>query len=201
MIYVDSVTDDVTASGIGTRRIIPLRRRRVDWILLLFFAINLFFITYFVDIEQLTIGNPYHFTYPAWPPHAIVNMVHSYGTKYDPLLMARPAFWRMTIWIDVLWNGPFYVAAIYAINRGRDWIRVPALVWSGSMSAVVLIILAEEYNGVHATPHFPIVLLLNIPWVALPLGTIARMSRQHPFTEPASPEARPLVAPAAEAGH
>ena len=83
-------------------------------------------------------------------------MVHSYGQKYDPLLMARPAFWRMTIWIDVIWNGPFYVAAIYAISRGREWIRVPALIWSGSMSAVVLIILAEEYNGIHASPHFPI---------------------------------------------
>jgi hypothetical protein len=166
------------------RQVIPLRNRKLDWILLAFFAVNLFFITYFVDIEQLTIANPYHFSYPAWPPHAIVNMVHSYGQKYDPLLMARPAFWRMTIWIDVLWNGPFYVAAIYAISRGREWIRVPALVWSGSMSTVVLIILAEEYNGIHATPHFPIVLLLNIPWLALPLGTILRMAREHPFTRP-----------------
>jgi hypothetical protein len=175
------------------RQVIPLRNRKLDWILLAFFAVNLFFITYFVDIEQLTVANPLHFSYPAWPPHAIVNMVHSYGQKYDPLLMARPAFWRMTIWIDVLWNGPFYIAAIYAISRGREWIRVPALIWSGSMSAVVLIILAEEFNGVYATPHFPIVLLLNIPWLALPLGTILRMAREHPFTRSLSP----LSAPAA----
>jgi len=181
---------------VPARRTIPLRSRKVDWVLLAFFAVNLFFITYFVDIEQLTIANPYHFTYPAWPPHAIVDMVHSYGLKYDPLLMARPAFWRMTIWIDVLWNGPFYVAAIYAISRGREWIRVPALVWSGSMSAVVLVILAEEYNGIHASPHFPIVLLLNVPWLALPLGTIIRMAREHPFTRPAAAPAE-LPRPAA----
>ena len=185
------MTDGTTSPGSAAvaiasfapgRQVIPLRDRKADWVLLAFFAVNLFFITYFVDIEQLTIANPFHFTYPAWPPHAIVNMIHSYGQNYDPLLMARPAFWRMTIWIDVLWNGPFYVAAIYAISRGREWIRVPALIWSGSMSAVVLIILAEEYNGVHATPHFPIVLLLNIPWLALPLGTIVRMAGEHPFT-------------------
>ena len=172
----------VAATIAPRRQVIPLRNRKADWILLAFFAVNLFFITYFIDIEQLTIANPFHFTYPAWPPHAIVDMVHSYGQKYDPLLMARPAFWRMTIWIDVLWNGPFYVAAIYAISRGREWIRVPALIWSGSMSAEVLIILAEEYNGIHASPHFRIVLLLNIPWLALPLGTIIRMAREHPFT-------------------
>ncbi|MGH3303707.1 MAG: hypothetical protein ACRDOK_18915 [Streptosporangiaceae bacterium] len=60
-------------------------------------------------------------------------------------------------------NGPFYVAANYAITRGRQWIRVPALIWSDSMSAVVLIILADEYDDIHANPHFPVVLLLNVP--------------------------------------
>ena len=58
----------------------------------------------------------------------------------------------MTIWIDVLRNGPFYLAAIYAISRGRDWIRVPALVWSGTMTAVVLVILAEEAGPLPAGP-------------------------------------------------
>src|ERR1700735_3844564 len=109
--------------------------------------------------------------------------------------MARPAFWKMTIWIDVLWNGPFYVAAIYAITRGRDWIRVPALVWSGSMSAVVLIILAEEHSGIYRTPHFGFVLLLNLPWLALPIGPIIRVAREHPFTELAG-----VAGPAGPAG-
>jgi hypothetical protein len=172
------------AGSPALRRPIPLSRRRLDWILLAFFAVNLFFITYFVDIEQITVANPFHFSHPLWPPKPIVDMVHSYGKMYDPLLMARPAFWRMTIWIDVIWNGPFYVFAIYAISRGREWIRVPALVWCGSMTAVVLIILAEEYDGVHAAPQFGIVLALNVPWLLLPLLTLIRMARQHPFTEP-----------------
>jgi hypothetical protein len=174
----------MTASAqVRSRRPIPLRRRKTDWVLIAFFAVNLFFTTYFVDIEQLTIANPAHFRYPAWPPAPIVNLVHSYGRLYDPLLLARPAFWRMTIWIDVLWNGPFYAAAIYALIRGRDWIRLPALVWCGSMTAVVLIILAEEHSGVHAAPHFGIVLALNLPWLVLPLATLIRMAREHPVTE------------------
>jgi len=185
------------------RRSIPLSRRRLDWVLLAFFAVNLFFITYFVDIEQLTIANPNHFQYPLWPPKPFVDMVHSYARTYDPLVLARPAFWKMTIWIDVIWNGPFYAFAIYAIARGRDWIRVPALVWCGSMSAVVLIILAEEYSGVHRTPHFGIVLALNLPWLLLPLLTGVRMAREHPFTEPvpaAEPEPSPAKAPLPGAG-
>ena len=180
------------------RRPIPLSRRRLDWILLAFFAVNLCFITYFIDIEQLTIANPFHFQYPLWPPRPFVDLVHSYARMHDPLLLARPAFWRMTIWIDVIWNGPFYVAAIYAISRGRDWIRVPALVWCGSMSAVVLIILAEEYSGIHRAPNFGFVLALNLPWLLLPLGVLLRMAREHPFTELVTSVAEPATSAAEE---
>jgi hypothetical protein len=40
---------------------------------------------------------------------------------------------------------------------------------------------------VHKTPHFGVVLALNLPWLLLPLGTLIRMAREHPFSEPAPP--------------
>ena len=43
------------------RQIIPLKERPVDWVLLVFFVINLGFITYIVDVEQLVIADPKHF--------------------------------------------------------------------------------------------------------------------------------------------
>ncbi|HEX6872865.1 MAG TPA: emopamil-binding family protein, partial [Micromonosporaceae bacterium] len=117
-----------------------------------------------------------------------VDLVHWYGANYDPLLMARPPFWRMTIWIDVVFFGPFYLAAIYAFIRGRSWIRVPALVWSGTMMANVLIILMDERYGVTPAPNFPLVLALNLPWLLTPVAMILRMRREHPFrrAEPAA---------------
>jgi hypothetical protein len=113
-----------------TRVPVPLRRRPVDWLFLVFLVLNATVITYMVDLEQLVIADPADFDYPPWPPPPLVDLVHWYGERYDPLLMARPPFWQMTIWIDVLFFGPFYFFAIYAFARGRDWIRVPALVWS-----------------------------------------------------------------------
>ena len=50
------------------RRAILLRQRPLDLFIVAFFVINLFFITYIVDIEQIIIADPYHFTYPLWPP-------------------------------------------------------------------------------------------------------------------------------------
>jgi hypothetical protein len=169
------------------RQPIPISQRRVDLGFVAFFLLNFGFITYVVDLEQLVIADPARFSYPLWPPAPLVDLVHWYGDRFDPLLMARPPFWRMTIWIDVLYFGPFYLAATYAFVRGRDWIRVPALVWSGLMTANVLIILMEERYGAWATPHLPIVLALNLPWLLLPAAMIWRMHHDHPFTATAAP--------------
>jgi len=161
---------------------VPLRQRRWDIVFVAFFAVNLLVITYVVDLEQLVIVDPHHFRYPWWPPGPMVDLVHWYGDRYDPLLMARPPFWRMTIWIDVVFFGPFYLAAVYAFVRGRDWIRVPALVWSGMMLANVLILLMEERYGRWASPHFTAVLSANVAWLLLPCAVVWRMRRDAPFT-------------------
>ncbi len=166
-----------------SRRRIPLSERPWDYGFLAFFLLNLFFITYIVDLEQLVIANPQHFTYPIWPPAPLVDMVHSYARALDPLVLARPPWWKMTIWFDALLFGPFYACSIYATIRGRDWIRIPSLLYGASIITIVCIILSEEYGGPYATPHFPIVLLLNLPWIIVPALIILRMARsEHPFT-------------------
>ena len=183
-----------------------LRDRRVDLVFIAFFVVNLGFITYFFDVEQLTVANAIHMTaYPAWPPAPIVDLVHWYGNHWDPLLMARPAFFRMTIWIDVVAFGPFYAFAIYAFIRGRDWIRVAALVWAGVMMANVAMILFEEHDGIYATSHFGMVLGANLPWGLLPVAVIIRLARDHPFTtvraaRAGSSDATSTVVPAGPTG-
>lgn len=161
--------------------LIPLRQRKLDWFFIGFFLINLLFITYIVDIEQLIIPDPYHFTQPLWPPAPMVKMIHNYGTTLDPLLMARPQWWKNTIWLDVVFYGPFYVAALYAFIKGKNWIRIPAIFYSGMMFADVFIILGEEIAGPHATPHLPIVLLLNLPWLLMPIFLTLRLRKEGPF--------------------
>jgi hypothetical protein len=172
---------------------VPLRKRPYDLAFIAFFLINLLFITYVIDIEQLIIANPNSFTYPAWPPGPVVDLVHSYGNHYDPLLMARPPFWRATIWIDVLYFGPFYALGLYAFIRGRNWIRVPALVWSGLMLANVSIILFDERYGVTPAPNFLRVVGFNLLWLLFPILMIIRMRRDRPF------ERTPAAVPAPQA--
>lgn len=165
------------------RKVIPLSKRPGDIVVLVFFLVNVLFITYFVDLEQLVIPNVAHFTYPIWPPAPAVDLMHHWGNMVDPLLMARPAWWKMTIWLDVLCFGPFYVVAIFAYSKGKEWIRIPSIIYSSVMITNVIIILGDEYAGIHASPNFPVVLLENLPWLLFPLFIIYRMWRyEHPFT-------------------
>jgi hypothetical protein len=169
------------------RQPLPLSQRRGDILILAFFLVNLLFITYFVDLEQLVIADPTHFTYPLWPPAWAIDLMHHWGQMFDPLLMARPAWWKMTIWIDALAFGPFYAVAIFAYIKGKEWIRIPSIIYSSVMLTNVTIILGDEYAGVHAAPNFLVVFLENLPWLLFPLYIIYRMWRAtYPFTRPLS---------------
>ena len=68
---------------------IPLSERRSDWLFIGFFILNISFITYQVDLEQLVIDDPRDFEYPLWPPAPVVDLVHWWGDNFDPVLMAR----------------------------------------------------------------------------------------------------------------
>jgi len=65
-----------------------LGRRPWDVAFIAFFVVNLGFITYVVDLEQLVIADPAHFAYPVWRPPFLVDLVHWWGREFDPLLLA-----------------------------------------------------------------------------------------------------------------
>lgn len=181
------------------RRPIPLSERKYDIVFLIFFSINILFITYMVDVEQIIIDDPSDFAYPMWPPKPVVDLVHWWGSNFDPLLMERPVFWQMTIWIDTLFFGPFYAFAIYAFARGRDWIKNWSLLYAATIMTNVIILVGEELMGDHAASSPAIVAMANASWFLIPLLLIVRVWPEHPFTREAAPglESESAAAPAA----
>ena len=135
---------------------------------------------------------------------AVVDLVHWWGRNFDPALMARPVWWRATIWIDALFFGPYYAVALYAFIKGRRFIRLPSLVWASVMMTNVTIILFEEMIGPHATPARGLVLLVNAPWFLFPLLMLWRMGGTgEPFARrrgAPSAEPREALRAAAETG-
>ncbi len=173
------------------RETIPLKERKIDWVILGFFFINLTFISYQVDTEQLVIKDVNNFDYPPWPPAPVIDLIHWWGRNFDPALMARPVWWQMTIWIDQIFFGPFYAAALYAFWRGRERIRNWCFLWAASMMTNVTIIMGEEVWGPHATDRLGIVAFANASWFLFPVFVIVRMWGAHPFTRGAGARSTP----------
>jgi hypothetical protein len=70
-------------------------------------------------------------------------------------------------------------------SKGKEWIRIPSIIYASTLLTVVLVILGEEIAGTHATPHLPVVLLANLPSLLFPIYIIYRMWRYpEPFTMP-----------------
>jgi len=164
------------------RQTIPLKDRKADYFYLAFFFLNILYITYIVDLEQIVISNPDHFTYPLWPLPFLVDNVHWWGSHFDPLQWARPTWWKATIWLDALFFGPYYLFAIYAFIKGKEWIRIPTIIYSSILFTNVTIIMSEEIWGPHATPHLFIVSVANAPWLFVPIFLVWKMwKKEHPF--------------------
>jgi hypothetical protein len=171
------------------RQPIPLKRRPFDMVLLGFFGINLLLVTYVISLEQIVIATPFAYAPPAWPPQFLLTIIHWWEKTFDPLLWARPAWYRATIWLDVLVFGPYYVTALYAFGRGRDWIRIPSVIWASIMFTNVFIILFDELGGAYASPHPVVVVMANAAWLLAPFIVGWRvLRRQHPFTEEVLPQ-------------
>ena len=95
-----------------------------------------------MDIEQLIIKDVVEYRAKKlsvpWPPKIGIEMAHDWGLKSDPLQLARPVWFITTIWWDVLYFGPFYLFAIYAFTFGKDWIRIPSLLYGVRAKSFIL---------------------------------------------------------------
>lgn len=135
-----------------------------------------------VSSSGSTIYGRWEGSYPVWPPRSAVDVIRWYGCSYDPPLMARPAWWRSTIWSDSLLFGPFYVVAIWAYWVGDKRIRIPTIIYASVIATNVFVIMFEEYYGVNHTASPTLVTLLNVPWFVIPLLALARMwAEEEPF--------------------
>lgn len=129
------------------------------------------------------VADPSHFSYPVWPLPPVVDAIHWWGRNFDPLVLARPLWWRALIWIEVLLYGPFYAVAIYAYVRRRDWIRIPSIMWATAMLMSVCVVLTEETLGPVRSAQLTAVWAANAGYIVFPLLVLARMiPAERPFT-------------------
>jgi hypothetical protein len=119
----------------------------------------------------------------------------NYAGIADPLLVANPMFLRIQATICTFVFGPFYLALAYALARGLDWIRIPALMYSAANIYCMTVVFGVNMFGEYRPTHVPLWLLCTAPYLIYPFILAFRMRSAQPFSEARS--AQPLLTRAA----
>ena len=154
----------------------PLRRRPLDLFLVACFSLFAFtslvyepFVVFGVDLAGAAdpVGRSWF-----W-----------YARSFDPVFLAPPLWLRILCDIDAFLFGPFYLVLVYALVRGRAWIRLPALLYGGAIVYSTLVYFGWELldAGNRGRADLAVVVLVNLPYTVVPLILIRRMWRPAPF--------------------
>lgn len=160
-----------------TRRVIPIAERRGDLIfvgLLVSFAFTSFFFdrlaAVHADLEEQT--------------SVFARLLVYYGKTIDPLVLANPLWLRLMSGFSAFVMGPFYLIAAESIYRGRDAIRVPALMWAAIMVYSMFVHMTMEFIGDYPPANLPLLLATYAPYAIAPIALAYRMRKANPFTRP-----------------
>ncbi len=158
---------------------LPLRHRPIDLALGFFFAISVIYGLLFSLPEGL--GVPVSADSP-WPP---LRSLHGWAVAQEAAHLDPPAVLRASTIFDGFAQSPFLVVLLYSMVRGRDWIRRPALVYSGAAVVNMFFYFFTTFMGEHPPPNLGTYLAFNLPWLFAPIVLGARMWRREPFSRAA----------------
>lgn len=167
------MTVDIDPRPVQARTVPPLSQRRFDLALVVCFSVFAFtslvmemYIVFGVDLRAAT--DPFG---RAWLLY----------TRWDPLFLDTPIWLRIMCGIDGFVFGPFYLVLIWALVRGRAWIRIPALLYVSAIVYSTLVYFGYEFVAERERANLAMVVLINVPYTIAPLLLGWRMRARDPF--------------------
>ena len=160
----------------------PLRQRPVDILIVGFYTISVLYGLLFSLPEAL--GIPVSPDSP-WPP---LRYLYEWAVAEEPthLLQPLPIFLLSAVAIDGFIHSPFLCVMLYAFIVGKNWIRLPALVFAGSAITNMYYYFMATLLGDHPPPNTLYYLVFNLPWMLMPMLLIWRVRHEKPFGETAA---------------
>ena len=160
----------------------PLRERPLD--LFLVFWFGAFSISSFVFEQFIVFGVDL-----ATTTDVFGRTWYWYARSFDPVFLDPPLWLRIMCTIDGYIFGACYPIFIYAFVRGRNWVRIPALLYGSAIVYSTLVYFAWEFldEANRESANLLAVLIVNIPYTIVPLLLMWRVRAPAPFADRGSP--------------
>lgn len=153
-----------------------IRQRPFD--LALVIALALMSLNSFIYSLPLSF-NPYALSPDS--PFAPFRSMYNWGLTVEPAMINPTPALVIRFILDAFVYGPFQLLAIYAIIRGKNWIRIPAFIYVSSMLTNMTIHFYDAYMGPYAPLNNALYIPANLIWLLIPLALAWRMRHPKPF--------------------
>lgn len=178
---------------------IHINERKSDWGYVIFLFFNWVVAVMIGDMamcfisDPCTVGVPYKCTNISnsgvgsyWPPESVASAFFWHMYDNDPLGYARPTWYMVTQWLGVFVWSIYYPVAIYAFIKGKNWIRIPTIMYCTSLILILTMIVSEGLFGDYqrSDDKYWSVVTENGPWlVIIPTLLFRMLSSDKPFGE------------------
>lgn len=155
----------------------PIYQRPLDCLLVAFYSISVLYGLLFSLPEALGIAvspdSP-------WPP---LRALYEWAVVEEPthLMDPLPIFLLSATAIDGFVHSPFLCVMLFAIIKGKNWIRIGCLIFAGSSITNMYYYFMATLLGDHPPPNTLYYMLFNLPWLIMPIVLAWRMRKEKPF--------------------
>jgi len=156
----------------------PLRERPFDVFLVVCFGV--FAVSSFIYEQYVVFGIDLSTTTDVFG-----RSWYWYARSFDPVFLDPPLWLRIMCTIDGYVFGACYPVFIYAFVRGRNWVRIPALLYGSAIVYSTLVYFGWEFldEENRAQANLLGVFLVNIPYTVVPLLLMWRVRHSQPFDQ------------------
>jgi len=119
----------------------------------------------------------------SWPPPPVFDAYFWWCDICDPILQINPLWIKYLSMLSPFVFCPFYLVAIYAIIKRREWIRIPIIIYSAILFIDLSAFFVEAIWGKLPSPNMWIFTAGYGYYQLFPVIAIARMWHDHPFTK------------------
>lgn len=117
------------------------------------------FLFYFITHIPISLSLDYQALLGEFYPPILQEFYKWYTVKFNDVLMTnRPVWLQSFIFAELVFQGPFFFVAIYALWKRRNWIRIPGIIYGTHVATTVLPILAEIAFSTKNNLHEKIIL-------------------------------------------
>ena len=158
---------------------LPLSGRKADYLFIIIFTVFVFTSIVSDAISGLAIP------LSATDPNFWVRGNWWYAHNCDPLILTPPVWMQFVAGLSGFVYGPFYLLLVYAQIKGKNWIRLPAVMYATCITVLTgIVVFGVEFFG---EPQWRCqdpakFLAFNLPYVIFPLLLLVRMRKPMPFT-------------------